>query len=460
VTSSVPSRFRRSMDGTSTHLTDRAILAFGAIQVAGSLSLLLPWVLPLYVVATVLFAGAMISDRRSLRSTADIRATLMIPRDPELGEEIELSVEVFLVHPARRLRVHHPSLRTVHLQEREVGSSAGTSYFTDTLRGFAIRLGYERISKLRISLGSTRGLWIRRYAIEIAPCSFRVAPIFKRIPPEELIKLLSSQGSVHTGVRQLVRHRGTEQFLTIREYQFPDPISHMDARKSAKFDRLMTRVYDSHRNYHLVIALDVGRAMCGAFAGNSKHDYYLSAVLNLVKDALRYRDTVSFVAFSREVHRTITRTKHFGSFEEVYCGREVVAPREEESNFRVLVPCIASLTGQRSVVIVFTDLSRPSVQQALLDSLPPVCAKHLTAVVGLADRRTDLERIVTQLDAAEFDESRYAQVLYSYWVQEKSTIFREQFRRIGGNTLSVPDDYWLSATERLYGLLRSSVYAG
>src|SRR4029079_18914357 len=103
-----------------------------------------------------------------------------------------------------------------------------------------------------------------------------------------------------------------------REYQYPDSIRHIDARKSAKYCQLMTRTYDSLLEHHLILGLDVGRSMYGRMGPSRKLDYYLSACLALAENASQSRDRLSFFAFSQKVHLTVRRSRHMADFRPLF----------------------------------------------------------------------------------------------------------------------------------------------
>lgn len=457
------------MNFEGLHLGDRALLLFGALQVVGSLGLLVPAAWILYAAGMVALLAALLADLRSLASATVSDGNLSLSSDPELGVPNRLAIKVVSTADDAAVDVVLPDLKTFTFGERVVtlpaepsgrdaGPEGGT--FGRSVPCRAVRLGYEEVNEVRLLVRSRRRLWLRRTRVAIPPFAFRVSPRLVKLPPAEFTRLLLEQGAFREGVRRLSRHRSADQFLTVREYRHPDPMSRIDPRKSAKFDRLMTRDYEAYRNVHLVIALDLGRPMCGGFSGSSKHDYYLSAALNLVRDALRHRDSVSFVAFAREVHHVVSGKRNLAAFADLYRGSRSLAPREVESNYAILAPAVARVATQRSIVVLFTDLSRPSVQEALLDSALPLYRRHFTAVVTLADEKVRLVNALSAASGAALTTESYASLLYAYWLDERLALFRESLARAGGRSVAVPERYWMSATERIYDTLRSSLSAG
>jgi uncharacterized protein (DUF58 family) len=288
-----------------------------------------------------------------------------------------------------------------------------------------------------------------------APVARGVAPSRTTLSEQAFSELIQTQRVLHQGARLQTRTRAQDQFHSLRKYQYPDPLRHIDQKKSARLGEPVTRTFDTLRSHHLVIALDMGRALSGTIRGSAKMDYYLSAALALAENALRARDEVSFIAFSQTTHFTIRRTRSLAAFRRLFRSENMFSPRDEESDYSTIPNQLVRMAGSRSIVVVLTDLSKPSVQEGLLQALAPVCRKHLAVVASLNDREVDVEEQVLAFKQENFNE-KYPDLLYGYWLREKQSLFREHLARLGGGSIAVNDAYWMSTVERLYELLRAS----
>ena len=105
------------------------------------------------------------------------------------------------------------------------------------------------------------------------------------------------------------------------------------------------------------------------------------------------------------------------------------------------------------------DLTSPSVQQALLEVLPPVCHRHLTVAVGLQDHKFVLNDLLWDLDPDHLSEDDQARLLYAYWLNDRFQLFRQQIARLGGGVVQGSDDTWLSLVTQVYARLRDSLRA-
>lgn len=480
----------------TTYLTDKFFLVFGLVHLLGVISLIYPIILGVYVALVVFLAFLAWSDRRSLVDSGIFVGSIETPHLPELGKTVVLKCHIETrerkVLRLSRLTLITPELKRLSLSDKATllrpgiagqdkdrvrrpdptrGSGAASPdpgkrkfqcnqgiHFEANLVGVASALGYEEIHTLTVSTYSRFRMWFRRIPVKLTSTCYRVVPSHEKISERAFIQLKSYQPLFYQGTRQIMRGRAADQFYSVRKYQFPDPIRHIDQKKTAKYNQLMTRTFDSLYHHHVVMALDVGRAMCGKFYESNKSDYYLSACLILARNALLHHDRISFFAFSQSVHHLIAGAKTMVPFHPIFRGSESVQPRTVESDFEVVNQTLSRLVGQRGIVLIFTDISVPSVQEALLESLPSICHRHLTVVISLLDESYSLDEKILAYTQKSHTVDNYARLLYTYWVNERVILFRNKVARLGGGVLVVSQKDWLSIIIRLYAMLRHSLH--
>jgi uncharacterized protein (DUF58 family) len=448
-----------------TYLTDRFFAWFGLCQLVGMFSILFPPLLLFYLGSFLALLLMTFTDYFRWIPFSSFSASVRIPRHPEVGQEVSVDLEIENRHPKAlsiaRLFLTLPTFQVLRFEENGLPirwSLKEDRYAaTLTVKAVAQSLGYEALRWVMLQAYSPLGLWLRSFPVATPKAEFRVIPTRRKVSEQSFHERIAGQRILYQGNRQMLKGQAAEQFHSIREYQYPDSIRHIDARKSAKFGQLMTRTYDSFFQHHLVLVLDTGRSMCGRLGPSQKKDYYLAACLALAENALMSRDKVSFFAFSQKVHFFIRNTRRLESFHPVFAGHPSLKAREEESNFDLIHPTLNSLTGQRSIVILFADISRPSVQAELFKAIQPLLGKHLIVVVSLMDEAYDLSERILTLDEAHFDLKTYNQLLYTYWLNESERVFQRRLASRGGGVVVVPEMEWLSVVERLYGLLRVSM---
>ena len=446
-------------------LTDRFFASYGLWQIVGVFGLLQSSVLAIYGLGTLVLLALLWLDRRSLMRAQPLQARLIVPRAMELKQSIQLEVKLT---PAPQpeavtsfMAWEAPVLPTLHFEKQwapfqlDDSGDAWMAHHVVT----AIGLGYVQWTSLSLVVRSRLRLWHQNIEMAIAPQGSRIHPSFRRLPDWDFAVHMANQQILTQYHRRGMRGRQADQFHTTRRYQYPDRLRHIDAKKSAKYGQLMTRIYDETRSHHLVVALDIGRSMCGKLNHSAKNDYYLSACLMLAQQAIAAGDDVSFFAFANTVTFSLCRSRHLSGFEPLFRGDERLRAIEIESRFDLLYPTICTLASQRSIVLVLTDLTHPSVQQALLDVIAPICQRHLTLAVGLQDRKWLLSDLIWELETDCLSEDDQARLLYAYWLNDQFQLFRKQMAQWGGGVVQGSDETWLSLTTQLYARLRESLLA-
>jgi len=453
-----------------TQLTDRFFAFAGLIVFIGVLAFVLNGALLIYAALMIALISLAVVDFKSLTDTRSFQAGMHFPPSPELEQNLELECS-FVIQDAKvgrlsKVEVYAPAVQalrfdtpTVALSRAEFSAKA----FKVKIPAQVVQLGFTVISDCELAIESTLGFWRRRLRLAIRPpVEFRVSPQNRDISEQTFVEMISAQRFLFAGARLRAKSRSPDQYLTTRPYRYPDSIRLIDQKKSAKASQLMTRVFDADFSHHFILALDSGRAMCGQFEGNSKHDYFLSASLLVARNAIQSQDRVSFFAFSDRLHHLVRQARNLRSFDSLQRGDQILTPIEVETDYHQINHTVGQISGQRSVVIVLTDLSRSSVHEALLSALGPLCRKHLVVVLSLLDQSLQPEaqvlefRQVQQAVSLEMFQERYANLIYSYWNSEQFEIFRKRFAQHGGAALQVTHDNWMGAVHRLYELLRQS----
>ena len=451
---------------TKSFLAARSFGLYAIWQLVAIVGVLFPTLLPLYLLGMALFVVLLVIDFKTLLADESFSGMIEGPGAPELGSSVrlrgKLGIESTRSIRATSVSVAAPQSLRLGFQAKHFSTARSTLSASEiglSIHATARSLGYEELRTLRLLIRSRAGLWVKRLQIDITPYAFRVTPGLKKMPEESFTEMVSSQRILFQGSRLIMRGRTVDQFHSIRKYHYPDSIRHLDHKKTAKFGQLMTRTYESYHSHHMVLALDVGRAMLGQIRGSPKHDYYLSASLALAHAAVEAGDRVSFLAFSQTPHMRITKVRSVRSFQPIHRGDAAIQPREEDSNYAILGKQIAEFSGQRAIVLVLTDLSHPFVQDSLLKCVPTLCRTHLTVVLSLLDRSYDVPTVIDSLGQRSLRTADFARLLYSYWINQRLELFGRKMSSFGGGALSISEEYWMQSSTKVYSLLRTSVKA-
>lgn len=329
------------------------------------------------------------------------------------------------------------------------------------------RLGEWKISFVMATFESPLRFWRRTWPVSMVPQSIRILPADQPLTASEFIDVFSQAPRLMQGSRQRTLAREPEQFHSMRAYRSGDEVRSIDARRSAQLGIPMVRTFETYRNHHLVIALDLGRTMIGAIGESRKIDYYLAALDKIVKVAIQQGDRVSVLGFDQDLRFQVKIGKNLTSLVSLFDDPQKLAPSFRESNYGRLGEWVRNLAGSRSIVVIMTDIENLSVQKHLEKTLPMISAKHLLAILALRDPLNSPEislrklapRIQVAADSKDSPDGDYATLIYALHVQSHLLKAQQVWASYGAHSVTVDHERWMAASEALYRLLRASADA-
>jgi uncharacterized protein (DUF58 family) len=225
-----------------------------------------------------------------------------------------------------------------------------------------------------------------RQGRHLVPWRLRVQPPFtsRRFLPERLsrLRLLDGQAAAR------VRGQGTE-FDTLRDYVDGDDVRSIDWRATARRDAVVVRTWRPERDRRLLLVLDTSRTSAGRIGDVPRLDAALDAALLLTALATRAGDHVDLLAMDREPRAAVQdvgRNEILPRMVDAMAGLE---PALVESDGRRLVSEILRRARRRSLVVLFTSLDRPSLEEGLLPSLSALTSRHVVLLASVGDPRVE-----------------------------------------------------------------------
>lgn len=436
-----------------SYLSGRSLVVLSLWVLFGTISIFIPLILPVYLGVGVCIVTALITELR-VRLILD-RITLDItgPSRLEVRTTGSIDGEVTGATVPHELSV---SLRlSAELSTTSPRITVADGRFS--LPVHASRVGVATVSEARIFLTSPLGLWFFEKEYKVEPLSIPVLPSLAPMTEQAFHALRSRHPHLHQGLRLLSRNSAPDQYFSSRPYQYPDPLRHIDPRKSARFGTPFTKTYDSLHEKHVVVAVDVGRACVGTIDGAPKHDYYRAAALWIIQHAIHLGDSASFIAFADDVEFIVPRSRSLRAFDALRTTPKLHA-QDVASSYDGLYAALQQVAPQRSVVIVLTDIGLPSLQEQLTSFLPRASQKHLCYAVGMLEDALALEVKIGRV-SDEPSESEYIDLLYSYWLDESYRNLSLSLSRSGAEAIAVPQSYWMNTCVRIYEHMRTSMAA-
>lgn len=358
-----------------------------------------------------------------------------------------------------RVVLETPVLRQISISSRMLPMRINNRQLVAQMTVMPVQLGVATIDKVRIRLWSPMNLWVRQLTLEDSPQKLRVVPTIKEPPSWYLSQLTRGSSLSSNPTSLLVRGNSPDQIHSIRDWRFPDPIHHIDQKKTAKYGRLMTRTFDSFDTKHLIILLDSGRALCGHIGSSHKIDFYLALVLWLSRYAISQGDRVSFLTFSNEVKYQIVEATEMSAFSPLYDGTLSIEPDSTESNYLDITQRINRISQGRSIVLMLTDLIRPSIQSSIERSLSLLARQHLTLAAGLLEKHRSLSDLLMQGSPQDYTPEHALAHTYAYWLSEQSELFQHRMSQLGVRVLCVSESYWMTTLVKIYSQVRNSPMA-
>ena len=452
------------MKDAQLKLTDN-FFAFYGILVAlsilgltiGGLSYLSGLFLVLLVIGAVVDLFTLPKDK--VESYAELSKTLTLDQNVEIPISVHWNPQI---NNCYSLHFANPNNDLIEFSELNKITKL-KSKFQNSVRfkllGKARKLGYSDQLSLMVAVTSKFRLWRRLYNLDIEIKGFRVSPALFPVDEQSFQEIVKRQPIFISGSRRKMRGGSPDLYLTSRPYRFPDPIRHIDHKKSAKFNELMTRTFESELNQNIVIAYDCGRSLQGSIEDSYKHDYYLSASMLIIQQALKLNDNISFFSFSNKVTHTVKKAKNINAFNPLFASNATMRPQAVETDLNLIIPTVQRLSPQRSIVFILSDSSKPSIQTELPKVVKQLTQKHVVVMVSLLDNEFNPSDRVLKMDQKTMKEDEMGELIYSYWMNHQIDLLRLQINRLGGGLLSIPQREWMTVISRTYHLLRSSLNA-
>jgi uncharacterized protein (DUF58 family) len=225
-----------------------------------------------------------------------------------------------------------------------------------------------------------------RQGTHVVPWRLRVTPPFtsRKFLPERLARLRQLDGLVAARVRG----QGTE-FDTLRDYVDGDDVRSIDWRATARRSEVVVRTWRPERDRRLLLVLDTSRTSAGRVGDVPRLDAALDAALLLTALANRAGDRVDLIAMDRELRATVQdvgRNELLPRMVDAMAGLE---PALVESDGRRLVSEILRRARRRSLVVLFTTLDRPALEEGLLPSLGSLTRRHTVVLAAVGDPRVE-----------------------------------------------------------------------
>ena len=252
---------------------------------------------------------------------------------------------------------------------------------TARMRFAPFRRGRRRSSGVAVRAFGPLGLAARQRVLA-APAELVVTPPFRsrRHLPSRLARLRELDGET---TLQLRGH-GTE-FDSLRDYVRGDDVRSIDWRATARRQDLVVRTWRPERDRRVIVVVDAGRAGAGRVGDEPRLDTFIEAALLVGALAAAAGDRVDLAVVDDGVRGRVhgaTRADVVQRFGETLALAE---PGLAATDWAAVPALVASVTTQRSLVVLATSLDSVGASGDLLTVLPALARRHAVVVTAVDD---------------------------------------------------------------------------
>ena len=223
------------------------------------------------------------------------------------------------------------------------------------------------------------------------------------------------------------------EFETLREHVAGLDNRHIDWKRSARHNKLLSKVFRTERNHQVVLAFDTGHLMLEPIEGKARLDHAIEAGLLLGWISLRAGDLVGDFAFDATVRQFIAPAAGLPYLSKLQQGAARLAYSTQETNFTLGLAALNQRLKRRALVVLFTECVDTVTAQLLVESLARIANRHAVIFVTLQDPA------MTRLMRAEptgFEPVAQAVIAHDF-LRERAIVL-ERIARMGVHVLDVP----------------------
>lgn len=237
--------------------------------------------------------------------------------------------------------------------------------------------GDARIEALYLEIERPYGLFRRRRRIAFE----RVVSVWPDIGRQAVSIYSSHRLRALSGARRArLTGRGRE-FDQLREYLPSDAFQDIHWKATARRGSPVTKIFRVEKTQSIYAVVDTSRLSKVSFGGKTFLDHASEAILHLALRCEREGDLFGLIHFSSRVQGFIPAGRgklHFKALRRAASGltAEAVTP-----NYDDLMVFIRRALRRRSLLLLFTDLSDPSLGDVFKGDIQIVTRKHLSAAV-------------------------------------------------------------------------------
>jgi len=254
--------------------------------------------------------------------------------------------------------------------------------------------------------------------------------------------LLVRRGQLQTiGLRSIRQLGQGGEFEHLRDYTTDDEYRRINWKATARRGKPIVAEIEAERSQHIISVIDAGRLMTTPVAdplnpadpGLTRLDYVVNTALMLSFVVLRKGDQAGMLTFAGKVEHFIAPRKGKVQFQRLLEALYNVQSQPVEANLSAALHYIEQHQPRRALIVIFTDVTNPSVVQPLITQIRRLARRHLPLLVTISDPN------ITGVAGRPVRDSQglFRRLVAEQLADERRTLL-EQIQRSGALTLDVP----------------------
>lgn len=235
------------------------------------------------------------------------------------------------------------------------------------------------------------------------------------------------------GVKAQRQHGEGSEFDTLREHVQGLDNRHIDWKRSARHNKLLSKVFRTERNHQIVLAFDTGHLMTEPIEGKTRLDHAIEAGLLLGWISLKSGDLVGSFGFDASIRQFVAPASGLAYLSRIQQSIARLDYTTEETNFTLGLAELNQRLKRRALVILFTEFIDTVTAELLLEAVQRVAKRHAVIFVTLQD--PSMARLV---EAEPKDFTSVARTVIASDLLRERTIVLERLSRLGVHVLDTP----------------------
>ncbi len=224
-----------------------------------------------------------------------------------------------------------------------------------------------------------------------------------QVVPDALAEAERAPGNGERGIQPASRQGSGAEILQLRAWRVGDAPRQIDWKASARLQRLTSRDYIEEQHLTVALAIDVGRSSGFAAGHTDRLALYANVAARFAQRALQLEDSVALLLYAERPLLRLAPARGAAALLRLRAALGAMRVHESDANARLAAASLRDMLGQRSLIVMLTDLDDAGTIAELVAGARLLLPKHLPFIAG-----------VRSLEAAEVAQAHVGDAAHAY----------------------------------------------